>query len=59
MMKTLKTSRLQLILIRLSFMLALVLTACETTRTNAPQKVRNSTLTRCSTIAQCERVSNG
>ena len=42
-----------------SVMLALALTACETTRTNAPLKVRNNALTRCSTITQCERVSNG
>jgi len=42
-----------------SVMVALVLTACETTRNNAPVKVKNTALTRCSTITQCERVANG
>ena len=35
---------------------AFVLTACETTRNNAPKK---GPMTRCSTITQCERVTNG
>ena len=33
-------------------------TQVETTRTNAPIKIKNSALTRCSTITQCERVAN-
>ena len=43
----------------ISVMLAFGLTACETTRANAPVKVKNSVLTRCSTIQQCERARNG
>jgi hypothetical protein len=38
-----------------SVMLALVLTACETTRQNAP---KTGPMTRCTTITQCERVTN-
>ena len=46
---------MKLRLLLASFVFALVLTACETTRQNAP---KTGPMTRCSTMTQCERVTN-